>query len=606
MSKKALLIGVSNYQTSRQNCAGLPDLPSVELNLDNLNSVLSDPDRGGFEVESLLNPTKQDMLDNISEFRNYCQEDDLAFVYFSGYGFVITQSDTHIYLATVDSQLPQGNRKSQDNTAVSLEEIYQILQLYKAKNKVLIWDYCFIYGENILNNNLENKFQSIAGLLILHSSSGVNFPNTSVSYFTNCLLNGLYGNADQNRDGIISVQELYEYVNRLKNTDLLQNTKTIIVKNTEDELEISKSPNTDEKSWSRDETLTQFILPTIQVKYSETTPRNWGSSVDTSTLKISNFKKYRLIKDQASIQSRWDILNEKLNELGKADVIENDTSTKFKLKHQIKELTEEKKEIETKLKEIESKLENIQESPKSCDTSSTFQSFSDTIGKYPDVIRWIDGKVMLLVKPQNQKWFYVDKYPVTAFQYMAHLRLNKNELNWKSFWIRHNWPEAGNFPVTDVSVQDAHNYAQSFHKSLPTLQQWCLAASGGIEPITIYPWGNEFDEQRCNHKEYWSNNPNVISKYHLSPEPTSIYQFPPQNSLGVCDIVGNIIEVVYCEEENRWVQTGGCHEIEQSKIQIISYSRNLLPYIQPNRSIGFRCVALLKEYDQLIAKYKQK
>ena len=58
---------------------------------------------------------------------------------------------------------------------------------------------------------------------------------------------------------------------------------------------------------------------------------------------------------------------------------------------------------------------------------------------------------------------------------------------------------------------------------LPNEAQWEKACRG--EAKNIYPWGDEFDEARCNH-----------GRSALA----SVDAYPPQNEYGCCDLVGNV------------------------------------------------------------------
>lgn len=504
MSRKALLIGVGNYENSPKTDQDFSELPSVKEDLDNLKRILSHHEMGAFEVQSLHDSKSEEILTTIEEFALGCQKEDLALIYFSGHG--AKTNDLKLFLVACNTELVD-RYGVKESTAVSAEKIYRYLTVKcKARSKILILDCCFSGafdprtkgGKDRVDLNIEKTFIKVPGVVVLTSSdstgySYANLPHRLMSNFTHYLVTGIEtGSADKDRDGKISIQELYEYIqDQFQNEYVDQKPKIIVLKDEGYKIEIAKSPNTDEKPWSKDYPLTQSALQAIETKP------------------------------------------------------------------------------------------------------------SDTIVEFPDVIRWIDGKIMLLVKPQNQEWFYVDKYPVTASQYIAHLRLNKQIINWQSFWMKYGWSRAAEFPVTELFIEDAENYAQTFKKRLPTLTQWCLAASGGVEPVTIYPWGNQFQEKRCNSKEYWLNNPEASPKSPSRPEPTPIYQFPDQNSLGLCDIVGNVIEVAYCQKRREWFQIGGFHENDQSKIQIISDSTHLPLFHQPTRNIGFRCVAILEDYQRL-------
>jgi len=515
MARKALLIGVSNYELSRKqvegyDLKGFEDLPSVKSDLNNLERVLGNPDMGAFQVERLDEPTRTKMLTSISKFLDNCDNDDLALIYFSGHG--VKTQENELYFATVDtvqrteSRRQLGKGELETATAASAAEVYKyITKATQVKSKILILDCCFSGAFDPIKKGgqesleIVKQLETVEGVVILTSSDSTAYSYASLSdmkmsAFTHFLVQGIEaGEADKNLRGKITIGDLYHYVEKQFNTKNIAQRPRMLAKDKGSDIEIAESPRTNQEAWLKDELVTS-VAQDVKVK-----PSPIGIKAPD----------------------------------------------------------------------------------------------------YPEVIRWIDGKVMLLVKPYSQEWFYIDKYPVTASQYIAYLKLRNQVVNWQSFWMQHNWFRAADFPVTDVSIEEVKRYAEYVKKKLPTLTQWCLGATGGVEPFTVYPWGNQFKENCCNSKEYWSSSPDPPPKYSHKPEPTPIDRFPVQNSIGVYDIVGNVIEVAFCESQNRWFQMGGCHQNSQLEIQIVSGSKYLSPYFQATPNIGFRCVAGLEDYKHL-------
>jgi Caspase domain/Sulfatase-modifying factor enzyme 1 len=498
MNRKALLIGVSEYNES------FSPLKCVEYDLDNLNRILGDEYLGAFDVQPLcVNPNRQVMETTISEFADSCQGDDTALFYFSGHGVKLISHDNNyeLYFVTSNTRMKSDRKEIESTTALTAKSVYGLIKLCKAKSKVLILDCCYSgafestrKGASEIENNI---FHQAQGTVVLTSSdaqkySSANLDNMCMSAFTHYLVEGIEtGAADRDLDGIISVDDIHDYITeKFRERRIGQNPKILIFKDKGYNIEIAKSPKTNEKSWIYDQQI--GAIKTVQIK-----PNS------------------------------------------------NESSTEF-----------------------------------------------------PDIIRWLDGKVMLLIKPSRHEWFYVDKYPVTADQYSLYTKSQASVASYQSFWSRYRWNNAGEFPATDISVDDAKEYAQFFNKQLPILSQWCLAATGGVEPFTFYPWGDIFEENRCNSREYWQNNSEARPKFSAIPDPTSIYKFPAQNPTGICDIVGNILEISYCQKSNRWVQSGGSHENNCSDLQINLDSENITSFHQGTQNIGFRCTASLSDYSQ--------
>jgi formylglycine-generating enzyme required for sulfatase activity len=53
------------------------------------------------------------------------------------------------------------------------------------------------------------------------------------------------------------------------------------------------------------------------------------------------------------------------------------------------------------------------------------------------------------------------------------------------------------YPVVQVSYQDAMEYCAWAGRRLPTEKEWEYAARGGLANMT-YPWGDVYEERRMN------------------------------------------------------------------------------------------------------------
>ncbi|MBW4696229.1 MAG: caspase family protein [Lyngbya sp. HA4199-MV5] len=133
MVKVALLIGVSEFADT-----ALANLPAALRDINAVQSVLSDAERGGFdEVRLLENPEKQAMEEAIDALFRDRQRDDLVLLYFSGHG--IKDKDTNEFsLATRSTQ-----KDRLLTTAVAASFVHKVMTRSRSRRQVVILDCCF-------------------------------------------------------------------------------------------------------------------------------------------------------------------------------------------------------------------------------------------------------------------------------------------------------------------------------------------------------------------------------------------------------------------------------------------------------------------------------
>ncbi|WP_072143500.1 caspase, EACC1-associated type [Pseudanabaena sp. 'Roaring Creek'] len=213
MAKKALLIGVSQYE------AGLPPLAAAPKDVAAMLRVLQSPDLGAFdEVKTLIDPDLEAMQTAIDLLFQSCQKGDLGLLYFSGHG--ITDDSDRLYLAT--------RRTSKDtfrSTAVSASFIQGIMRdrSYQRQH-VLILDCCYsgAFAEGWLAKSADINLKpqlEVEGSVVLTSSTSTQKSyedkEGELSLYTNYIVQGIEsGAAESDGDGMISADELHEYAKR--------------------------------------------------------------------------------------------------------------------------------------------------------------------------------------------------------------------------------------------------------------------------------------------------------------------------------------------------------------------------------------------------------
>ena len=223
-------------------------------------------------------------------------------------------------------------------------------------------------------------------------------------------------------------------------------------------------------------------------------------------------------------------------------------------------------------------------------THTTPQSMDEDMVFIPAGMFWMGvDHIECDANPMNKihiEAFYIDRYPVTNFQYEDFVRVTGYEPkgNWKEYFT------AGKeyFPVTGISYDDADAYAYWVGKRLPTEAEWEKAARG--EEGLLYPWGTKWDASKVCSKEGGRDRSSQVDSY---PEGQSPY--------GVMHMLGNVWEWTadyYCKypyegphpvgEDNKEVSIRGGDWLTSVKDIGAAVRSKIFPY-EFGTSIGFRC-----------------
>lgn len=214
-SRIALLIATSAYTD--------PDLRQLRApgrDASDLAEVLTNPQIGGFKVTSLIDVASAEMQEGIEDFCADRNPDDHLVIYLSCHG--VLDSNGRLYYAAVNTR-----RNRLAATAVAAAWLNDRLEDCRARRQILVLDCChsgaFARGaKGDPDLALQQRFEPRGrGRIVLTASrsteysfegghaSGKGVP----SVFTHAIVNGLRtGDADLDRDGLISVSDLYQYV----------------------------------------------------------------------------------------------------------------------------------------------------------------------------------------------------------------------------------------------------------------------------------------------------------------------------------------------------------------------------------------------------------
>jgi hypothetical protein len=213
--KYALIIGNNKYDDQK-----LAQLKTPAADSQALAKILDDKTIGSFdEVTPLINQTETRVRRAISTFLTNKKPDDLVLLYFSGHG--VLDDRGRLYLALKDTQVNLLKA-----TSISSSFVADEMDSCRSKRQILILDCChsgaFARGTKGEQKAItETTFEGSGfGRVVLTASDSTQYAlegdqvikQTELSLFTHFLLEGLRtGEADVNNDGLIALDEWYDY-----------------------------------------------------------------------------------------------------------------------------------------------------------------------------------------------------------------------------------------------------------------------------------------------------------------------------------------------------------------------------------------------------------
>ncbi len=180
--------------------------------------------------------------------------------------------------------------------------------------------------------------------------------------------------------------------------------------------------------------------------------------------------------------------------------------------------------------------------------------------------------------------FFMDRTEVTNAAYSAFIKATKYAAppHWKNGKFSN---EIANYPVVNVSWDDANAYAKWAGKRLPTESEWEFAARSNDSQL--YPWGKKWLENASNTKEANRNQPVAVGSYEVGATVS-----------GLQDMAGNVWEwtlsdVTSYRDPNLVISSGKV--IRGGAFSTVSdrAKTTYRGYNQPESktdALGFRCV----------------
>lgn len=212
----ALLIGDSEF-----SCANgqLAPLPSAVTDVRSLEKALSNPKVGDFtHVQVSLDLPHWEILMRINQAMRDAGRDDQVLIYYSGHGLLNAEGD--LYLATANT-----NPSLLASTALPVSAVRSLLSETQCRRIVIILDCCYSAAverlkiDQIVNAGFEGVGSGAAGgyaicIIAASAASGRAYApvNGGESVLTATILEAIRTcEGDQNNDGVIDLQELYDY-----------------------------------------------------------------------------------------------------------------------------------------------------------------------------------------------------------------------------------------------------------------------------------------------------------------------------------------------------------------------------------------------------------
>ncbi len=216
-TRSALIVASDDYEDP-----GLGRLRAPASDAEALAGVLRDPGIGDFEVRTLLNAPAHEVNLAVEEFFADRRPDDLLLLHFSGHG--LKDEGGELYLAAANTRL-----RTLGATAVAAEFVNRRMSRSRSRRVVLLLDCCFA---GAFERGMTARAGSGMGIdahfggrgrAVITASSAMEYAfegdeltdsqALAPSVFTSALVEGLRtGEADRDQDGLVALDELYDYV----------------------------------------------------------------------------------------------------------------------------------------------------------------------------------------------------------------------------------------------------------------------------------------------------------------------------------------------------------------------------------------------------------
>ncbi len=217
-NRAALVIATTSYRD-----ASLRRLRSPATDVSNLADVLANQSIGNFIVRDIVDYNGQDLREEITDFLEGRSPDDTVLLYLSCHG--ILDNRRRLYFAATDTR-----KEKVRATGVPSSWLVECLDDCRARRQILILDCCFsgAFNRGLIKGEEDVGLEDVMrgrGRVVLTASNAREYAFEALSdelpsedepaqgsVFTSALIDGLRsGRADKNGNGIITVDDAYDY-----------------------------------------------------------------------------------------------------------------------------------------------------------------------------------------------------------------------------------------------------------------------------------------------------------------------------------------------------------------------------------------------------------
>ncbi|WP_426567338.1 caspase, EACC1-associated type [Streptomyces canus] len=250
MARRALVLANQKHADER-----FSKLPGAAADARHLTDVLKDPAIGGFEVTVVVDETARTWRMEIQRFFRDANSDDVLLVHLSCHGRKDTGNRLHFIARDTEFDELEA-------TSVSADFLADRMERSRSQRILLLLDCCYsgafardMRARGETQVDLSAEFQG-KGRIVITSSTALQYSyeterssrlRNQPSVFTSAIVEGLRsGEADLDKDGYVTVDDLFAYITRRIPEEVPDQTPTLSVTTAVGQILVAKNPRAGE------------------------------------------------------------------------------------------------------------------------------------------------------------------------------------------------------------------------------------------------------------------------------------------------------------------------------------------------------------------------